>query len=99
MIKLGGGEMLFRVMNYCRMKDVLSNGGHPFNLSFQEPLVVLSNFTENNQVRQIGRSIQEMFPNINLDKIKINNMKRVISFTYQPNKKCIYFRHYKIIFE
>ena len=24
-------------------------------------------------------------------------MKRVMSFTYQPNKKCIYFRHYKLI--
>lgn len=79
------------------MKDILSNGGQPFSFSFREPLIVLNNFAENNQVRQIGRSIQELFPNINLDRIKINNVKRVMSFTYQPNRKCIYFRHYKII--
>ena len=96
-IKVGGGEMLFRVINYCRMKEVFSNGGQPFSFSFKEPLIVLNNFAENNQVRQIGRSIQELFPNINLEKIKINNVKRVMSFTYQPNRKCIYFRHYKIM--
>ena len=36
---------------------------------------------------------------INLEKIKLENMKRVMSFTYQSNKKCIYFRHYKLVFE
>ena len=81
------------------MKDVIAKGGLPFNLSFKEPLIVLNNFTENNQVRQIGRSIQELFPSINLEKIKLENMKRVMSFTYQSNKKCIYFRHYKLVFE
>lgn len=89
--------MLFRVINYCRMKDVLKNGGQPFSFSFREPLIVLNNFTENNQIRQIGRSIQELFPNINLQKINIANVKRVMSFTFQKNKKCIYFRHYKIV--
>lgn len=89
--------MLFRVMNYCRMKDVLKNGGQPFSYSFKEPLIVLNNFAESNQVRQIGRSIQELFPNINLEKIKLTNVKRVMSFTYQSNKKSIYFRHYKVI--
>ena len=29
--------------------------------------------------------------------MKIENLKRVISFTYQANKKSIYFRHYKIV--
>ena len=61
-------------MNYCRMKDVIAKGGLPFNLSFKEPLIVLNNFTENNQVRQIGRSIQELFPSINLEKIKLENI-------------------------
>ena len=43
-IKVGGGEILFRVINYCRMKDVMSNGGQPFSFSFKEPLIVLNNF-------------------------------------------------------
>lgn len=89
--------MIFRVINYCRMKEVLLHKGAPFSFSINEPLIVLNNFTENNQVRQIGRSIQEMFPSINLEKIKLQNIKRVLSFTYQTNRKCIYFRHYKLI--
>jgi len=89
--------MIFRVINYCRMKDVFKRSGQSFNFSLNEPLIVLNNFAENNQVRQIGRSIQEMFPSINLEKINLKTVKRVLSFTYQPNKKCIYFRHYRII--
>lgn len=58
--------MIFRVLNYCRMKDVFKRSGQSFNFSLNEPLIVLNNFAENNQVRQIGRSIQEMFPSINL---------------------------------
>ena len=91
--------MTFRLMNYCNMKNILEDGGQPFSMSFKEPLVVLNSFTENNQVRQIGRSIQELFPSINLDKMQPSKIKRVMSFTYQPNKKCIYFRHYKLIIE
>jgi len=45
----------------------------------------------------IGRGLQEMFPPINPEKIKIDRLKRVVSFTYVANKKMIYFRHYKII--
>lgn len=44
-IKVGGGEITFRLMNYCRMKEVIQNGGQPFSLSFREPLIVLNNFT------------------------------------------------------
>lgn len=87
--------MLFRVVNYCRMKDVLKNGGQPFSFSFKEPLIVLNNFTESNQVRQIGRSIQALFPNINLDTIHLSHIRRVMSFTY--HNKSIYFRHYKVV--
>lgn len=50
--------MLFRVLNYCRMKDVFKKSGQSFNFSLNEPLIVLNHFAENNQVRQIGRSIQ-----------------------------------------
>ena len=89
--------MIFRVINYCRMKDVFKRSGQSFNFSLNEPLIVLNNFAENNQVRQIGRSIQEMFPSINLEKINLKTVKWVLSFTYQPNKKCIYFTHYRII--
>lgn len=96
-MKVGGGEMSFRIINYCRMKDVLHNGGQPYSMAFREPLVVLNNFNENGQVRMIGRGLQEMFPPINPEKTKAQSVRRVISLTYTSNKKMIYFRHYKIV--
>jgi len=50
-------------------------------------------------MRMIGLSLQEMFPSINPEKLKPERLKRVILFSYNPNKKFIYFRHYKIIVE
>jgi len=43
-IKVGQGEMTFRIINYCRMKEVLHHGGQPFSFSFKDPLVILNNF-------------------------------------------------------
>lgn len=96
-IKIGGGEMTFRIVNYCRMRDVLHNGGQPFSPAFRDPLVVLNGFSENTQVRMIGRGLQEMFPPINPEKLRPERLKRVICLTYTPTKKMIYFRHYKIV--
>ena len=48
------------------MKDVFKRTGQSFNFSLNEPLIVLNNFAENNQVKQKKKSIQEMFPSINL---------------------------------
>jgi hypothetical protein len=64
-VKLGGGEMTFRIINYCCMRDVLHNGGQPFSLSFKDPLTVLNGFGGNSQTKMIGRALQEMFPPIN----------------------------------
>jgi hypothetical protein len=96
-IKIGGGEMTFRIVNFCRMKEVIRNGGQPFSFTFKDPLLVLNNFGENGQVKMIGKSLQEMFPALCIERVDLQKLKRVISFTYQPNKKFIYFRHYKIV--
>ena len=50
--------MVFRVMSYCRMKDVQHYGGQPFSFSFKDPLVVLNGFGANNQTKMIGRGLQ-----------------------------------------
>ena len=57
-IKLGGGEMRFRIINYCRMRDVLHNGGQQFSLTFKNPLSVMNGFGVNSQTKMIGRSLQ-----------------------------------------
>lgn len=43
-VKVGAGEMTFRIVNYCRMRDVLQHGGAPFNLGFKNALLVLNHF-------------------------------------------------------
>ena len=63
-VKIGGGEMRFKIINYCRMKDVFHNGGQPFSFTFKNPLAVLNGFGVNSQTKMIGRSLQEMFPPI-----------------------------------
>ena len=91
--------MIFRIVNFCRMKDVLHEGGQPFSYSFKDPLVVLNNFTDSTQTKMIGKALQELFPPINPEKAKPERLKRVVSFTYSSKKKMIYFRHYKIILQ
>lgn len=70
-LKIGAGEITFRLMNYCRMKDVLHNGGQPFSFTFKDPLVIVSNFNETTQLKMLGKSLQEMFPPINPEKLKM----------------------------
>lgn len=96
-IKVGGGEMTFRIINYCRMRDVLKNGVQPFSYSFKQSLLVLNGFGENQQVKMIGKGLQEVFPSLNLESAKTENIKRVMSFSYRPKKKFIFFRQYKIV--
>ena len=91
--------MRFRVINYCRMKDVFHNGGQPFSFTFKNPLGIMTGFSVNSQTKMIGRTLQEMFPPINPEKLRIQSLKRVVCFTYSPNKKVIYMRHYKIIIQ
>ena len=38
-----------------------------------------------------------MFPPLNPERVKVDRLKRVVSFTYHSKKKVIYFRHYKIV--
>ena len=97
-IKVGGGEMTFRIVNFCRMKDVLHHGGQPFCYSFKESLLVLNGFNDaQQQIKMIGKGLQELFPSLNLAKAKTEHLRRVISFSYRPKKKFIFFRQYKII--
>lgn len=62
--------MTFRIVNFSRMKDVLKNGGQPFSYSFKESLLVLNGFQESQQIKMIGKGLQELFPSLNLAKAK-----------------------------
>ena len=57
-MKVGGGEMIFRIINFCRMRDVLHAGGQPFSFAFKDPLVVVSGFSETTQLKMLGKGLQ-----------------------------------------
>lgn len=40
--------------------------------------------------------LQNMFPSINIHKVKLNHVKRCVSFSYAPETDLIEFRHYNI---
>ena len=69
-IKVGGGEMTFRIVNFARMKEVLKHGGQQFSYSFKEALLVLNGFGETQQSKMVGKGLQELFPSLNLFKAK-----------------------------
>lgn len=52
------------------MKEVIKHGGQPFSYSFKESLLVLNGFNESQQIKMIGKGLQELFPSLNLAKAK-----------------------------
>ena len=62
--------MTYRILNFATMKDVLRNGGQQFSYSFKEALLVLNGFNDSQQIKMIGKGLQELFPSLNLAKAK-----------------------------
>ncbi len=62
--------MTFRIMNYCRMRDIMKNGGQPFSYSFKQSLLVLNGFNDCQQTKMVGKGLQQIFPSLNLAKAK-----------------------------
>lgn len=95
-----GPLITFRVLNYCRAKDIRANvsSSLPFIRDINSPLLVLNNFNQphNEDLKRIANVLQSMFPPLNMQTVKPEHLKRVISFTYRPENGCIYFRNYRI---
>jgi len=61
------------------------------------PLVVLNNFNSGGQAIHLASvTLQNMFPAINLDTIRLRECRRVVLFHYDAESETILFRHYII---
>ena len=99
-IAVKGPLITFRILNYCRAKDILNNVNNslPFMNDVNSPLLVLNNFNQphNDNLKRISSVLQGMFPPLNMHTVQPEHLKRVLSFTYRPENNCIYFRSYRI---
>ncbi|XP_046554508.1 suppressor of SWI4 1 homolog [Haliotis rubra] len=95
-----GPTLTFQVREFCLSKDVLSAqkkpdlSGKVFN---HHPLLVMNGFTGDEKSTQlITTMFQNLFPSINVNKVNLNNIKRCVLVSYNPETKLIDFRHYTI---
>ncbi|KAI8518304.1 hypothetical protein Bbelb_043210 [Branchiostoma belcheri] len=95
-----GPTLSFKVENYTLCKDVLSTlkRQQTYASQFQHsPLLVLNNLArEGMHFKLMSTMFQNMFPSINIHKLKLNTIKRCVLFTYDPDTNMVDFRHYNI---
>ncbi|XP_065208043.1 protein Peter pan [Planococcus citri] len=95
-----GPTLMFRIHNYSLGRDVLSTLKKQMTnkkLFTNAPLAILNNFTgEGSHVKLMASVFQNMFPTINVTKVKLSDIRRCVMFNYNPETKLIDFRHYAI---
>ncbi|XP_045211549.2 suppressor of SWI4 1 homolog [Mercenaria mercenaria] len=95
-----GPTLTFKVHNYCLSKDVISSLRKP-NLEqiqyLHHPLLVMNNFSGGgNHVKLMATMFQNMFPSINVHKVKLNDVKRCVLVSFDTETNLIDFRHYNV---
>ncbi|CAG8457693.1 1271_t:CDS:2 [Dentiscutata erythropus] len=95
-----GPTLCFKVLKYSLIGDVLASQINPKNLGKEynsSPLLVLNNFGEEEKhMKLMINMFQNMFPSINVNKIRLSEARRVVLFNYNTDTKHIDFRHYNI---
>lgn len=73
----------------------------PFIRDVNSPLLVLNNFNypQNASLKRISNLLQGMFPPLNMQTVRPEHLRRVLSFTYREENGCVYFRSYRIKLE
>ncbi|XP_059475797.1 protein Peter pan [Neocloeon triangulifer] len=95
-----GPTLTLKVHDYVLARDVLSSLKKPVSndkMFASAPLVVLNSFSgEGMHLKLLASAFQNMFPAINLTKVKLSNVRRCVLLNYDPETKLIDFRHYAI---
>uniref|UniRef100_A0AAQ4RUV0 Peter pan homolog n=1 Tax=Gasterosteus aculeatus aculeatus TaxID=481459 RepID=A0AAQ4RUV0_GASAC len=95
-----GPTLHFKVLKYSLVKDVVSSlkkhRMHEQQFT-HHPLLILNNFgSDGMHVKLMSTMFQNMFPSINVHKISLNNIKRCVLLSYNPETEEIEFRHYSM---
>lgn len=95
-----GPTLTFRIDSFCLARDVLASLAHPklVRSAFQSPpLLVLNNFPKDTMHMQLmTKMFQNIFPSINVTKVDLRTIRRVVLFNFDPATGTIDFRHYDI---
>ncbi|KAI9159335.1 rRNA-binding ribosome biosynthesis protein [Blastocladiella emersonii ATCC 22665] len=96
-----GPTVGFRVNSYSLAHDIAAMLKHPKTMSgamyMSAPLLVLNNFpADRAEFKLLSTVLHNMFPAINVAKLKINQTRRVVLFSYNAESDTIDFRHYAI---
>lgn len=95
-----GPTLTFKIDEYCLGRDVVSSLRRPNveQSAFQtHPLLVMNNFSgDQTEVKLMSTMFQNMFPSINVNKVKLNGIRRCVLINYNKDTKLLDFRHYLI---
>uniref|UniRef100_A0A8D0DTF4 Peter pan homolog n=1 Tax=Salvator merianae TaxID=96440 RepID=A0A8D0DTF4_SALMN len=96
----GGPTLTFRVTQYSLIKDVVSSlkrhRMHEQQFT-HHPLLILNNFgLQGMHIKVMATMFQNMFPSINVHRVKLNAVKRCVLINYNPDTQILEFRHYSL---
>jgi ribosome biogenesis protein SSF1/2 len=95
-----GPTLTFKVNEYSLIADIhnLQQRPHSPGIEYKvPPVLVLNNFgSEENHMKLMAITFQNMFPTININTINLNDCKRVVLINYDKETGMIEFRHYLI---
>ncbi|KAJ6222964.1 hypothetical protein RDWZM_001509 [Blomia tropicalis] len=96
-----GPTITFKIAEYSLTHDVISSLRKPHvnsTLFHTSPLLVMNGFTNNEDLKfkLMTSMLRNMFPTIDIHKIKLGTIKRCVLFNYDHESGHIEFRHYAI---
>ncbi|CAG5122363.1 unnamed protein product [Candidula unifasciata] len=92
-----GPTLTFKVNEFSLARDVLSFQKHPDvdSKMFMNHAVMVTNLPSDSMENKLMNiSFKNVFPSINPNTVKINDMRRSVLVNYDPETKCIDIRHY-----
>ncbi|KAH9514421.1 hypothetical protein Btru_025205 [Bulinus truncatus] len=92
-----GPTLTFKVNEFSLSKDVLSSQKHPDVEStlFVNHAVMVTNIPSDTMENKLMNvTFKNMFPSINPNTVKLNNMRRTVLVNFDPESKTVDIRHY-----
>ena len=95
---MNGPTLHFRVNQYSLSSHIKQSQKRPYESSAAmqtAPIVVLNNFgqTEENTVKLMRTTLQNMFPSIDVKSIRLTECRRVVLFHYRKDDDLVEMRH------
>ncbi|KAI6183485.1 Brix domain-containing protein [Aphelenchoides bicaudatus] len=96
-----GSPNKLMIDNYLLANEILSKAKRPVyyqKLFASSPLVIMNGFgnSKKRHLELVQTVVENMFPTINVDTVKLQNIKRAVLFSHDPETDNIEFRHYSI---